>query len=70
MSRYMTSNEINACNKNSEFQMKCEENLENYRAMVQNNYDKLLGTSTTAEATGGFRYRPDQVSGGTDGTDQ
>ena len=42
MSKYMTAGDINGSNKATDFQMKCEENLTNYNAMVQNNYEKMV----------------------------
>lgn len=43
MSKYMNTAEIKGSqNQSTEFQMKCEENVANYKAMVQNNFDKLV----------------------------
>lgn len=46
MSKYMnpsaTSDMNNSSTKTSEFQMKCEVNLSNYKALVQNNFDKMV----------------------------
>ena len=59
MSKYMTSGDINGSNKTSEFQMKCEENLTNYKAMVQSNYDKMLGgEGDSAQKALAERYNP------------
>ena len=44
MSKYMTQDNISASDKATDFQMKCEENLTNYKAMVQNNYDKMISS--------------------------
>lgn len=50
MSKYMNPTDINTSSKADDFQMKCEMNISNYKAMVQNNYEKLV-TETTDEQT-------------------
>ena len=43
MSKYMNATDLRGShNQATEFQMKCEENISNYKAMVEKNFDKLV----------------------------
>ena len=43
MSKYMNASEMTSSNTQAnDFQMKCEMNLSNYKAMVQNNFEKMV----------------------------
>lgn len=47
MSKYMNASDIKGGSqggRTTEFQMKCEENITNYKALVQNNFDKLVSS--------------------------
>ena len=42
MSKYMNPTEQPINSRADDFQMKCEMNISNYKAMVQNNFDKMV----------------------------
>ena len=42
MSKYMNPTQQSIGNKTDDFQMKCEMNISNYKAMVQNNFEKMV----------------------------
>ena len=59
MSKYMNSGELSTTSsKPNEFQMKCEMNLSNYKAMVENNFEKLVSEGDDQTKALAERYNP------------
>ena len=63
MSKYMNAAEINnQSHKTDDFQMKCEMNISNYKAMVQNNFDKLVNEGDEQTKLLANKYNPEALN--------
>ena len=53
MSKYMNASELKdlPAHHPTDFQMKCEENLTNYRAMIEHNFEKMVARGGGASST-------------------